>query len=92
MHRYFGADGAVGNEGQGGRDHTTVSTQKKRVAVCDDHEQFRRGIAEMLSFAEDVEVVGEASTHDEAVAMASELSPDVILLDLEMPRGQMGAY
>ena len=69
-----------------------TSDGKVRVAVCDDHGLFRRGVAEMLSVAEGVEVVGEASTHDEAVAIASQLSPDVVLLDLEMPRGQIGAY
>jgi len=70
----------------------TSDGKKVRVAVCDDHGLFRRGVAEMLSVAEDMEVVGEASTHDEAVAIASQLSPDVVLLDLEMPSGQMGAY
>jgi DNA-binding NarL/FixJ family response regulator len=70
----------------------TSDGKKVRVAVCDDHGLFRRGVAEMLSVAEDVEVVGEASTHDEAVWIASQLSPDVVLLDLEMPRGQLGAY
>jgi DNA-binding NarL/FixJ family response regulator len=74
----------------GGR--LTSDGKKVRVAVCDDHGLFRRGVAEMLSVAEDMEVVGEASTHDEAVAIASQLSPDVVLLDLEMPSGQMGAY
>jgi DNA-binding NarL/FixJ family response regulator len=38
----------------------TASTEKIRVALCDDHVLFRCGVAEMLSFAEDVEVVGEA--------------------------------
>ena len=38
----------------------TASTEKIRVALCDDHDLFRCGVAEMLSFAEDVEVVGEA--------------------------------
>jgi two-component system response regulator DegU len=64
---------------------------KIRVAVCDDHELFRRGVAEMLSFAGDMEVVAEAATHEEAVAVVSERSPDVVLLDLEMPGGAMGA-
>ena len=65
--------------------------EKVRVAVCDDHDLFRRGVAEMLSFAGDVEIVGEAATHDEAVAVVSEHAPDVVLLDLEMPGGVMGA-
>jgi DNA-binding NarL/FixJ family response regulator len=63
----------------------TKDERKIRVAVCDDHEPFRRGVVEMLSFPEDVEVVGEASTHEEAVEMVSEREPDVVLLDLEMP-------
>ena len=85
-------DRAAGKEDQHGRDHTTASAQKIRVGVCDDHEPFRRGLSEMLSLASDVEVVGEASDHDEAVAMAKERSPDVVLLDLEMRGGRMGAY
>ena len=68
----------------------TPPGEKIRVAVCDDHELFRRGVAEMLSFAGDMEVVGEAATHDEAVAVVAEHGPDVVLLDLEMPGG-MGA-
>jgi DNA-binding NarL/FixJ family response regulator len=69
----------------------TPPGEKIRVALCDDHELFRRGVAEMLSFAEDVEVVGEAATHEEAVAVVFERRPDVVLLDLEMPGGVMGA-
>jgi len=68
----------------------TPPGEKIRVAVCDDHELFRRGVAEMHSFAGDMEVVGEARTHDEAVAVVAEHGPDVVLLDLEMPGG-MGA-
>jgi DNA-binding NarL/FixJ family response regulator len=70
----------------------TATGEKIRVAVCDDHEQFRRGAFEMLSLAGDVEVVGEAATHEEAVLVVSELRPDVVLLDLEMPGGSMGAF
>ena len=69
----------------------TASDEKIRVAVCDDHELFRRGVVEMLSFVGDIEVVAEAATHEEAVAVVSEYEPDVVLLDLEMPGGVMGA-
>jgi DNA-binding NarL/FixJ family response regulator len=62
------------------------------VVVCDDHDLFRRGVVEMLSVAgEGIEVVGEARTHDEAAAVVCERKPDVVLLDLEMPSGVMGA-
>jgi len=61
------------------------------VAVCDDHGPFRRGVVEMLSLAEDVEVVAEADTHEGAVSAVREHSPDVVLLDLEMPGSVMGA-
>jgi DNA-binding NarL/FixJ family response regulator len=44
----------------------------------------------MLSLAGDVEVIGEAVTHEEAVALVCGLEPDVVLLDLEMPGGTMG--
>jgi len=59
-----------------------------RVVLCDDR-LFRHGLAEMLSIADDIEVAGEANTHERALATASEQRPDVVLLDLEMPR--MGA-
>jgi DNA-binding NarL/FixJ family response regulator len=58
-----------------------------RVVLCDDHELFRHGLAEMLTTAEDIEVAGEADTHERAVAVVSEVRPDVVLLDLEMPGG-----
>jgi DNA-binding NarL/FixJ family response regulator len=58
-----------------------------RVVLCDDHELFRHGLAEMLTTADDIEVVGEGNTHERAVAIVSEAKPDVTLLDLEMPHG-----
>jgi DNA-binding NarL/FixJ family response regulator len=58
-----------------------------RVVLCDDHDLFRHGLVEMLTTADDIEVVGEGNTHERAVAVVSEAGPDVVLLDLEMPHG-----
>ncbi|WP_157155141.1 MULTISPECIES: response regulator transcription factor [unclassified Diaminobutyricimonas] len=56
-----------------------------RVLVADDHPIVRGGIVAMLQAADDVEVVGQATTGLEAVALAAELEPDVVLMDLRMP-------
>ena len=59
-----------------------------RVVLCDDHQLFRHGLAEMLPVADDIEVAGEANTHEGAVQIVSQRSPEVVLLDLEMPGGR----
>jgi DNA-binding NarL/FixJ family response regulator len=56
-----------------------------RVLVVDDHPIVRQGLVSVLSDEEDLEVVGEAGSGREAVALISRLQPDVVLLDLEMP-------
>jgi DNA-binding NarL/FixJ family response regulator len=56
-----------------------------RVLIADDHALFRYGMRAMLGAAPRYEVVGEASTGEEAVAMAAELKPDIVLMDLQMP-------
>lgn len=55
------------------------------VLIADDHSLYREGIRKMLSVAQDIEIVGEASNGDEAIARALALQPDVILMDLKMP-------
>jgi DNA-binding NarL/FixJ family response regulator len=56
-----------------------------RVLIADDHPVFRFGLRALLETEEDVEVVGEATTGAQAVALAAELRPAVILMDLNMP-------
>ena len=60
--------------------------QPIRILIVDDHTLFRRGIADVLSSQEDMEVVGEATDGLEAIQKAKEIVPDVILMDLNMPR------
>ena len=57
-----------------------------RVLIADDQRAVREGLAMLLSLLPEVEVVGSASDGDEAVAMAAELLPDIVLMDLRMPR------
>lgn len=57
-----------------------------RVALVDDYVLVRKGMGTMLAGADDIEVVGEASDGDEAVDLVERTSPDVVLMDLRMPR------
>lgn len=59
---------------------------RHRVLVADDHEDFRRGLEALLAATPAVEVVGTAADGAMAVALALELQPDVVLMDLHMPR------
>ncbi len=58
---------------------------KVRVLLADDHALFRRGLASLLADRDDIEVVGEARSGQEAIDRAHELMPDVILMDVRMP-------
>ena len=56
-----------------------------RILITDDHGVVRQGLRMFLELDPDLEVIGEASNGEEAVAMARELRPDVVLMDLVMP-------
>ena len=56
-----------------------------RILIADDHLLFRDGLRALLAAAPDTELVGEAATGTEAVALAAELQPDLVVMDLQMP-------
>ncbi|MFE5890144.1 response regulator [Streptomyces sp. NPDC056462] len=58
-----------------------------RILVCDDHAVVRAGLLALLDSAPDIEVVGEAGTGEEALALAAKLAPDVVLMDLQLGEG-----
>lgn len=60
-----------------------------RILIADDHLFYREGVRTLLSTADAIEIVGEASNGQEVVARAAELEPNIILMDLKMP-GQNG--
>jgi len=59
---------------------------KIRILIADDHAVLREGIRRLLEQEKDMEVVGEASDGEEAVSMTEELKPDVVLMDIVMPK------
>jgi len=61
-------------------------TNPIRVMLVDDHDMVRKGLAVFLKAKPDMELVGEARDGEEAVRMCKELQPDVILMDLVMPK------
>ena len=63
-----------------------MTQERLRVLIVDDHESFRRGLEAMLTQAGGLEVVGAMADGREAVDLALELQPDVVLMDLHMPR------
>jgi len=60
-----------------------------KVVVADDHTLFREGVKKILSLEKDVLVVGEAARGDEVVKVVERSKPDVLLLDLRMPKGDV---
>ncbi len=59
-------------------------SEGNRILVIDDHPLFRKGVGQLIAIAPHLELVGEASNGEDGVAMARELDPDLVLLDLHM--------
>jgi DNA-binding NarL/FixJ family response regulator len=68
------------------RNHESSNRQMIRVLIVDDQTLVRRGIRSLLELAGDIEIVGEAGDGEEAVTAIEKLHPDVVLLDVRMPK------
>ncbi|MGX1472436.1 UNVERIFIED_CONTAM: DNA-binding NarL/FixJ family response regulator [Streptomyces canus] len=69
---------------------TSPSSSPVRLLLCDDHAVVRAGLRALLASADGIDVVGEAATGEEALAMAAHLGPDVVLMDLQLDDGMDG--
>ena len=67
----------------------TITKGKIRLLIADDHAILRQGLRRILEEEDDMEVVGEAATGSEAVALVEKLNPDIVIMDISMP-GQNG--
>jgi DNA-binding NarL/FixJ family response regulator len=56
-----------------------------RILIVDDHTLFREGVRAILKAVADIEIIGEAATGEEAIDKVSALTPDIILMDIQMP-------
>ena len=57
-----------------------------KIVIADDHEMVREGLQIMASKIEDIEIIGEASNGEELVILTRRLMPDVVMVDVKMPR------
>ena len=64
----------------------TTGTQPIRVIIADDHPAIREGLAAIFRSQNDIEVVAEATDGEEACELYDQLFPDVLVLDLRMPK------
>ena len=62
-----------------------------RVVVVDDHSLFRAGVTHTLNNDTDIQIVGEGANRDDAIRLARDLLPDILLLDIRMPGGGVEA-
>ena len=72
--------------GEGTEMEPGIRTTPARILIADDHELVRDGFRRMLGYEEDLEVVGEARDGGEAVDLCRRLNPDLVLMDVRMPK------
>ena len=65
---------------------TSSSGARLRILLADDNKPFRQRVRKLLRNTPDVELVGEAGDGEEAVRLAGELKPDIVIMDVVMPR------
>src|SRR6202790_5273837 len=65
--------------------HLRAATKPLRILVVDDHDIIRRGLKQLLTARAGWEVCGEAKTGREAVALAEQLKPEIVVMDISMP-------
>ena len=70
---------------------STMSVKTISVLLADDHGIVRAGLRALLDAQQDIDVVGEASDGDEAVELAQQLEPDIVIMDISMPGGGLEA-
>jgi DNA-binding NarL/FixJ family response regulator len=70
---------------------STMSVQTISVLLADDHGIVRAGLRALLDAQQDIDVIGEASSGEEAVELARKLEPDIIIMDISMPGGGLEA-
>ncbi len=65
----------------------TKAIEPLTILIADDHPVFRKGLRALLASMQEVELAGEVTSGEEAIRLAEQLQPDVILMDLQMPGG-----
>lgn len=63
-----------------------INNEKIRVLLVDDHAMLRKGMALLLNSEDDIEIIGEASDGDEAIEQVRSLRPDIVVMDISMPK------
>lgn len=63
----------------------TIINEKIRILIVDDHIEVAQALSDLLSFAKDLVIIGEATSGEEGLEKAAELEPDIIIMDERMP-------